>query len=418
MLEYWYKERRTLVDFRRGVLGSHFDKFAAWIKNKGFPKQTACEILGKCCQFNNYLVEKGISRCSLVNEALVGSFLDIYYENCRTTAKYSPRDAGQRALTYLLNYLIEVKAIKPAKPKVIKKPYSWILNSYLKQLRDEGAVTEKTIARSGQLVEVFLVSLGRRVKRQALKQLAAETVAKHIKQITELSVENALRQGSALRSFFRFCFIHKYMRSDFSGLVPSIRRYRHAALPKGLEDSALEQMLKQIDTESAVGARNYAIIVLMMAYGMRGVSAAEMVLEDIDWQNSRIRIRAQKGGKEVVVPLLEPVGEAIIKYLRHRYAKSPFREVFLTAKAPFRPLTGLVISNTIRKYLKKAGIQIEGGGSNTLRHSWAIRALSHDAPIKAIADVLGHRYIDTTFIYAKADLKTLREVAMPWPKKG
>jgi len=408
MLEYWYKERRTLVDFRRGVLGSHFDGFAAWIKTKGFPKGSACDILGKCCQFNNYLIDQQISRCTEITEPLIESFLDVYYADYKTTAKYTPRDVGKRAITHLLTYLVEVKAIKPAKPMVIKKPYSWILNSYLKQLRDDGAVTEKTIVRSGQLVEVLLESLGRKVKRQELKRLAAETVAKHMKQITEKGIENAARQGSALRSFFRFCFIHKYMRADFSGLVPSIRRYRHAALPKGLEDSALERMLKQIDTVSAIGARNYAIIVLMMAYGMRGVSAAEMLLEDIDWQNSRIRIRAQKGGKEVVVPLLEPVGEAIIKYLQHRYAKSPFREVFLTAKAPFRPLTGLVISNTIRKYLKRAGIQIEGGGSNTLRHSWAIRALRHDAPIKAIADVLGHRYIDTTFIYAKTDLKTLR----------
>jgi integrase len=68
--------------------------------------------------------------------------------------------------------------------------------------------------------------------------------------------------------------------------------------------------------------------------------------------------------------------------------------------------------------MNRAGIRMAGAGSRTLRHSWAIRALSNDSPIKSIADVLGHRYIDTTFIYAKADLKTLREVAMPWPQKG
>ena len=68
--------------------------------------------------------------------------------------------------------------------------------------------------------------------------------------------------------------------------------------------------------------------------------------------------------------------------------------------------------------MKEAGVKVAGGGSRTLRHSWAIRALAHNSPIKSIADVLGHRWIDTTFIYAKADLKTLREVPMPWPKKG
>lgn len=403
MLEYWYKERRTLVDFRRGVLGPYFDGFAADLKEKGFPKSSACDILGKSCQFNNYLVDQGINRCALITDTLVESFLDVYYENCRTTAKYSPRDTGRRAFKHLFNYLIEIKVIKPFKPKIIKKAFSWVLDAYLKHLRDEGVIQEKTIQRSGQLVSAFLESLERRVTREALKRLSAEMVEKQIRQITEKGLENAIRQASALRSFFKFCYRRKYLRSDFSGLVPTIRRYRHATLPKGLEDSALEKMLKQINKETAIGSRDYAIIVLMMAYGIRGISAAEMLLEDIDWQNSRIRIRARKGGKEVVVPLLEPVGEAIIKYLQHRYAKTPFREVFLTVKAPFRPICGLVVSNTVHRYLKKAGIKIARGGSNTLRHSWAIRALNHDAPIKAIADVLGHRYIDTTFIYAKAD---------------
>ena len=145
---------------------------------------------------------------------------------------------------------------------------------------------------------------------------------------------------------------------------------------------------------------------------------AELLLDDIDWQHSRIRIRAQKGGKEVVLPLMDAVGDALVHYLRHRFHKTPFREVFLTVKAPARPLTSGVISYLVRIHMHKAGIVMAGAGSRTLRQSWAIRALANDSPIKSIADVLGHRYIDTTFIYAKADLKTLREVAMPWPEKG
>jgi integrase/recombinase XerD len=95
----------------------------------------------------------------------------------------------------------------------------------------------------------------------------------------------------------------------------------------------------------------------------------------------------------------------------------PCRNLFLSVKAPYRPLDSLAISMIVRHHLKRAGIKIAGGGARTLRHSWAIRALAHDSPIKAIADVLGHRYIDTTFIYAKADLKALRKVALPWPEK-
>jgi len=119
-----------------------------------------------------------------------------------------------------------------------------------------------------------------------------------------------------------------------------------------------------------------------------------------------------------MLPLMEAVGDAIIAYLKHRPNGCPFREVFLSSHAPIKPLTSLMISHIIRNAMAKAGVLGVGGGSRTLRHSWAIRALGQNSSIKAIADVLGHRYIDTTFIYAKADLKALREVAMPWPEKG
>jgi len=112
---------------------------------------------------------------------------------------------------------------------------------------------------------------------------------------------------------------------------------------------------------------------------------------------------------------LDSVGEALIGYLRHRPAGTPFREVFLSARAPFRPLDCNAISRVVQKRLKRAGVKLPGSGARTLRHSWAIRALAHNSAIKSIADVLGHRYIDTTFIYAKANLNSLREVAMPWP---
>jgi integrase/recombinase XerD len=152
-----------------------------------------------------------------------------------------------------------------------------------------------------------------------------------------------------------------------------------------------------------------------VAYGIRAKSVAELQLEDICWPRSTIRIRAQKGGKEVIVPLLDAVGEAILGYLHHR-PEGPFRKVFLSVKAPFRPLNSCAISRMVCSYMKKAGVKKIGSGSGTLRHSWAIRALAQDSPMKCIADVLGHRCLDTTFIYAKADLKTLRQVVMPWPE--
>ena len=132
----------------------------------------------------------------------------------------------------------------------------------------------------------------------------AEIIEGLIKRLLQESTDPDCLAGT-LRRFFRYCATRRSTRADFSGLVPSIRRYRHASLPKGLDDSVLGKMLQTIPRETPVGARDYAIIVLMTAYGIRGVSAAQLLLDDVDWQHSRIRIRAQKGGKEVVLPLMQ-----------------------------------------------------------------------------------------------------------------
>jgi integrase/recombinase XerD len=418
MLEYWYREKRTLVDFRRGPLGPHFDAFAAYLKARGFSDHWGREVLGKCCQFNAFLIDRGIASCAELTESLVEPFLDLYLVHSRTAgAFYSPRAATRGVLNRLFLYLIEIGALKLPTPKRVRKRYDWLLDCYLQYLRDECQLSDVTIQRARVQVGSFLEVLGRKAARNRFKTLRAELVESYLNQHLKDSPENLASLGSSLRRFFRYCAVHQHTHMDFSGLIPPVRRYRHASLPKGMEDSALERVLDAIDKNTPTGARDYAIMVLMMAYGLRGVSVAELLLDDIDWQHSRIRIRAQKGGKEVVLPLMDSVGDALIHYLRRRFDKTPFREVFLTVKAPVRSLNSLVVSRLVRGYMHKAGIKMAGAGSRTLRHSWAIRALANDSPIKSIADVLGHRYIDTTFIYAKADLKTLRQVAMPWPGK-
>jgi integrase/recombinase XerD len=418
MLEFFYREKRTLVDFRRGPLGPHFDDFAAFLKAKGYSNRWARGVLGKCCQFNSFLIDRGITTCDELSESLIDPFLELYLVNSRTVgAFYSPRATARGVLKRLFSYLIETGALKPPKPKRVKKPYDWLLDPYLKHLHDECELAPVTIRRSSDQVGSFLGSLRQKAKSNHFKTLSATAVENYLKQHLKDSPENRSAMASSLRRFFRYCAVHHYTRMDFSGLIPPVRYYHHASLPKGMEDSALERVLDAIDKDTPDGARDYAVMILMMAYGLRGVSAAELLLEDIDWHRSQIRIRAHKGGKEVVLPLMDSVGDALIRYLRHRFDKTPFREVFLTVKAPIRPLNSLGVSRLVRTYMHRAGITMAGAGSRTLRHSWAIRALANDSPIKSIADVLGHRYIDTTFIYAKADLKTLREVAMPWPKK-
>jgi site-specific recombinase XerD len=418
MLEYWFKEKRTLVDFRRGVLGPHFDGFAAYLQARGYARHTGSVILAKCCQFNAFLLDQGLLRCDQIRQAHVDAFIDAYYAHVSQPPHryYDPVRTVQAALRHLFDFLIQIKILRPPKLKRVITSYSWILDPYLHHLTVDCHFSERAIRRCRDHLSSFLGLMKGRVYRRRFKALNAESVEGFVKQHLQASSDPE-PSGSILRRFWRYCAARRLTRADFSALVPPIRRFRHASLPKGLDDSVLERMLKTIPRTTPIGARDYAIIVLMMAYGIRGVSAAQLLLDDLDWTHSRIRIRAQKGGKEVVLPLMQAVGEALIQYLQHRPGQVPYRTLFLRAKAPYRPLDSVGISMIVRHNLERAGVKVPGRGSRSLRHSWAVRALAKDSPIKAIADVLGHRYIDSTFIYAKADLKTLRQVALPWPTK-
>lgn len=417
MLEYWFKEKRTLVDFRRGPLGPHFDGFAAYLQAQGYSPHVGREVLAKCCQFNGFLLEQGLGRCSQLEASHSEAFVKAYFGHLpNPTYGHSAMRTASCAIKHLFHYLAQIKVLALPKPKRIVKPFDWLLDPYLRHLQKDCRFSERVIKRCRVQIGSLLDSMGQCVQRKRFCALKAEAVEGFVKKLLQDSHDpNGL--AGILRRFLRYCAARRHTSADFSALVPVIRRYRHASLPKGLDDSMLEKMLKAIPRETPGGARDYAIMVLMMAYGIRGVSAAQLLLDDLDWQHSRIRIRAQKGGKEVVLPLLQAAGEALIQYLQHRPGQTPCRHVFLGIKAPFRPLDSGAISMVVRRHLQKAGVKAESGGSRTLRHSWAIRALAHDSPIKAIADVLGHRYIDTTFIYAKADLRSLRQVALPWPAK-
>jgi integrase/recombinase XerD len=415
MLEHFYKERRALVDFRRGPLGEHFDGFAENLKKYGFTVRGGKTLLGKCCLFNDWLVVNNINDCKQISESHMNSFLDEYLANTRTTRRYNPRSQAMHSFRHLILYLEERGIINPFPKKTEPvTPYSSLVNEFLSFIAEEKNLSKLTLDNHRRLITSFLEGIGSDNIRARLLSFTAEDVSCAMKRHIVDSLENRKSLGTALRKFFRFCAVKKYMQEDFSGLVPTVPSYRHASLPKGMEDSALERMLNVIPKDTLRGARDYAIMLLLMAYGIRGKSVAELLLEDIRWQNSTIRIRAQKGGKEVVLPLLDTVGEAILAYLRNR-PDVPRREIFLVARIPYNPLNSVQISRIVNLYMKAAGVKKPNTGSNTLRHSWAIRALAHDTPIKSIADVLGHRYVDTTLIYAKADLKMLKYVAMPWP---
>ncbi len=222
---------------------------------------------------------------------------------------------------------------------------------------------------------------------------------------------------AALRTFFRFCHAKGYVGQDLSASVPTLRTYKLDTLPRSLTDDEAPKILSCINRKTDTGRRDYAIIQLLYTYGIRGGQLRALNLDDIDWRQNRIHFSAMKHGKEIYQPLTDNVGESLIDYLRHSRPSTSYKELFLTLRAPYRPLKySTTLSEIIARHIKSAGIETPRCGSHAFRHSFATRMLANGHPLKSIADMIGHRCIQSTAVYTKVDFQILNRVPLDWPE--
>lgn len=170
-------------------------------------------------------------------------------------------------------------------------------------------------------------------------------------------------------------------------------------------------MLEVVDRRTALGKRDYAILLLLVTYGLRGCEVAGLKLDDIDWGRERLLVSERKAGHNTAYPLSRIVGEAIVEYLKCGRSNIPDRHLFLNAMAPRAPMTSSAISQRVTQYLYKAGIKVKRPGSHTLRHTCVQRLVDAEFSFKTIGDYVGHASPASTQIYTKIAVEALREVA-------
>lgn len=171
-------------------------------------------------------------------------------------------------------------------------------------------------------------------------------------------------------------------------------------------------MLEVVDRRSAVGKRDYAILLLLVTYGLRAREVASLTLDDIDWERERLLVPERKAGHCTAYPLSGVVGEALLDYLKQAQPRTEQRAVFLRVLAPQVPLTWNGVSCRASYYLRKAGVRVRRPGSHTLRHTCVQRLIDAEFPLKTIGDYVGHRSSSSTAVYTKVAIESLREVAM------
>jgi integrase/recombinase XerD len=221
---------------------------------------------------------------------------------------------------------------------------------------------------------------------------------------------------TAIRSLLRFLVFEGLIAPGLENAVPRWRRYRHASLPVHLSDHQVTLTLNTCSGDTPIGLRDRAILLLLSRLAVRAKEVISLRLEDIDWVEGTLTIRSKKSLRERSLPLTQDVGEALAKYLREGRPVSPSRFVFLQHNSPHQPfVTSGAISYIAKQAFTRAGIKLPRMGAHAFRHTAATRMICRGASFKEIADILGHKSIDTTGIYAKLDMAGLASVVLPWP---
>ena len=416
-LEQVFECPRTLRRLRSGPLGKLLEGFCNWLLQHGFSRRAIRKHLFSVSHLNEHLGSPRSRPHQSVSLREVEGFFKAYPLQCPNRRALGGHLRRVRySVNRFLQYLRESGRLDSWRRPEIYQP---LLDAYLQWMRHYQHASEGTLELHRHSMTQFLQWLATEATPEGLLRLTAERIEGFFLSYAQ-SMGRSARHSmqSALRSFLRFCLHQGYIKRPLDRAVPTLRTYRLATVPRGLSDTEAQQVLRCINRNSHVGRRDYAMVQLLYTYGVRGGQLRALRLEDIDWAKNQILFKASKHGKDCRLPLTAQVGETLLDYLQHSRPPSSYPHVFLTCRAPYHPFAhSNAVSAIVERHIRAAGIESSSKGAHVFRHCFATRMLHQGHSLKAIADLLGHRHLGTTFIYTKIDFNALKQVALEWPQE-
>lgn len=289
------------------------------------------------------------------------------------------------------------------------------LRDYQQYCKDRLHVQPTTLDRRTKELTIFLDFLHSR-KGRTLEEIQALDLSEFVSCRDHLRPKSVSRLVSDVRSFLRYLTMRGILQRDLSGELPRIRVPRDAAIPSVWDQELVIRLLGAVDRSSAKGKRDYAILLLACRLGLRAGDIRQLKLEQLHWDDSTIEVTQSKTGIPLILPLTGEVGDALIDYLKSGRPATAHREVFLKVNPPFDPfLANSNLHHIVTYWRRLAGIQFRTAqkrGMHSLRHTLATRLLQKGTPFPTIAEILGHTSLESTRIYAKADVEALRSVSL------
>jgi site-specific recombinase XerD len=408
MIAEGYLSRSRL--FRRLKNGSHgqlIERYTARLVEEGLGQECTWRSLSLVGDLMTWIASSG-SKVADIDERMV----ERYLRNRARKRFIHPVD--RPALKRFLSVLREVGMIAPAEPPRIT-PRDQILVEFSDHLRKRG-LAPRSIDRHLPVVRRFLCEVFPAGTKD-LSNIGHADVVHYVERHTrDGSPQSAKVMCWSLRAFLRYLH-HKGLNPvSLAGCVPSTRQWKFANLPTYLSAEQVQKVLDGCERTSAIGRRDYAILMMLAKLGLRANEVMTLTLDDIDWRSGEMCVRA-KGRQRARMPVPPDVGAAVVAYLRGARPNFSCRRLFLRARAPRVGFTSsAAITKIAKTALERAGIRdFAHQGAHLFRHSLATELLRSGATLSEIGQLLRHRSHDTTRIYAKVDIDTLRTLSLPWP---
>ncbi|MGH8568446.1 MAG: site-specific integrase [Gammaproteobacteria bacterium] len=391
-----------------GPLAAHIGSFAKSVSEQGYALDSIHrQVLLAAC-FSRWLKQKGVELSSICSDHPV-RYLRYRARHVR------PCRGDAAALRYFLEFLRREGVIPAEKISLRLTSAERCAQAYEQYLREARALAGATIVNYVPFIRDFLKDCfgDGRVR---LSRLCAGDVVRFVqRQVPRLHLKRAKLMTTALRSFLLYARYRGEVTLDLAASVPVVANWSMTSIPRAISADHVRQLLASIDRRTAVGRRDYAILLLLARLGLRSGEVAFLELDDIDWNAGQLSVCGKRGQRNEL-PLPMEAGKAIAAYLRRGRPPSTSRRLFLRAKAPIRGFRGASgIGSIARHSLKRAGIDAPTAGAHQFRHGLATAMLRRGASLSEIGELLGHRHPQTTKIYTKVDIKALRTLALPWP---
>ena len=408
MLSKFYESRTRIQSLRDSPAGDLLESFAQALSETGYATKTARGHLRAAEHLTYWAHRQGMS----VNEqSLAGFERHLSRRRCPHYGHGDQLSVVRGARIFLIflqdGRIITKKSIKPP----VHDPA--LLLAFCQWMRQQRGICDVTL----RSYRIYIRELLQRLEEEPSRFDARRLRAFVLEKSRSCGWGTAKNCATVVRMFLRFLIAEGQCAVGLDAAIPTVAHWRLASLPRYLPGKDVERLIASCDRASAVGRRDRAILLLLARLGLRAGDVAHLRLTDIDWKDASIQV-CGKGHRQARLPLTQEVGQAIVAYLKKGRPRTNADTVFVSARAPLRPFASYrAVSDIVDRALSRAGVvRPSRGAAHLLRHSLATSMLRQGSSLQDIATILRHSSIETTQIYAKVDIPSLRQIAQPWPE--